>query len=66
MIKLRRVVGPGADQQPQICYVRRESVAVIEEHDGGAWVVMTDKSVIRTDMTVDEVVLAVNIAESKQ
>lgn len=51
MIKLRRVVGTGPDQQTQICYVRRESVAVIEEHDGGAWVVMTDKSVIRTDMT---------------
>lgn len=66
MIKLRRVVGSGPDQQTQICYVRRESVAVIEEHDGGAWVVMTDKSVIRTDMTVDEVVLAINIAESKQ
>lgn len=56
MIKLRRVVGTGPDQQTQICYVRPESIAVIEEHDDSAWVVMTDKSVIRTDMIVDEVV----------
>ena len=62
MIKLRRIVGIGPDQQTQICYVRREGVAVIEEHDGGAWVVMTDKSVIRTDMTVDEVVATLKAA----
>lgn len=62
MIKLRRIVGSGPDQQTQICYVRAESVAVIEEHDGGAWVVMTDKSVIRTDMTVDEVVVTLKAA----
>ena len=62
MIKLRRVVGDGPQQQIQICYVRRESVAVIEEHEGGAWVVMTDKRVIRTEMTVDEVVEALKIA----
>lgn len=66
MIKLRRIVGSGPDQQTQICYVRRESIAVIEEHDDGAWVVMTDKSVIHTDMTVDEVVEAISVAESKQ
>ncbi|WP_348689952.1 hypothetical protein [Paramuribaculum intestinale] len=62
MIKLRRIVGSGPDQQTQICYVRAESVAVIEEHDGGAWVVMTDKSVIRTDMAVDEVVATLKAA----
>lgn len=65
MIKLRRVVGDGPQQQIQICYIRKESVAVIEEHDGGAWVVMTDKSVIRTEMTMEEVVELLKDTETK-
>lgn len=65
MIKLRRIVGDGPQQQIQICYVRKESVAVVEEHEGGAWVVMADKSVIRTEMTMEEVVELLRDTETK-